>query len=310
MNPIPVAAQQPTAPLQSAAPATPSKAAKIKKIALQILKALGIALLGAAFGGLILASGGTAWAIGGIALGGAVALASFLGAKFFIKLKRKKAFPAFSHQTQPPVPATEFPHEKFKKALDKEISPLPAFQEWKSAHSTLSDKKIERYFWKRVQHNQSAGQAHALIETATAMPNKGGGKLLKNLSAKRVFFHQMIEIMSKDLGRDLEEELNGARNRVVDTGFKKGRLYRKLKDHVGMGTICLQGKKKNQTLFFEIKDTGGRFYDPTSRHAGFHDRFASKEEFLRLLDRHVSLALFGKKIFRAQFLSANVILYS
>ncbi|MFV0339319.1 MAG: hypothetical protein ACK5MA_01630 [Parachlamydiaceae bacterium] len=284
-----------------AAPA--EKNDKVKQIAIKVLKALGIILLGATFGALTLASAGTV-ALGiGIALGAVTALVTYLGTKAFIHEKRRQAFPAFSHRKHPPIEPEKFTHQKFEKGL-KMASELPAFDEWKNVHPDFSERKIKHYFWKKVRDRQEEGQAYALQDAASLQPGQKGGKLLKNISEKQVFYHQILEEIGKELNQDLHVEP------VTTLAFRPRKLYRRLQTYTGPGIIRLEGKKQDALIFFEVQPNGGIFYDPYSKEAGMHDKFAIKEEFLRTFDKHVQCALTGKRIFRKQYERAQVNTYS
>jgi hypothetical protein len=279
------------------------KTDRVKKIALEVLKTLGIVLLGATFGALTLASGGTIALGVGIALGAVTALVAYLGTIAFIHEKRRRAFPAFSHRKHPPLQPEKFTHEKYEKGL-KIASNLNAFKTWKSAHPSFSDRKIKRFFWKKVQDHQEEGQAFALMNMARAQTGQKGGKLLKNISEKQVFFHQIVEALGKEQNEDLHIQPDST------LPFRPKKLYRRLQGHTGSGIIRLESKKKSALIFFEIQNNGGIFYDPSSRQAGMHEKFESKEEFLRTLDKHIRCALTGKRVFRKQYESAQVNLYN
>lgn len=286
--------------IEPALPQNPTERAnKVKKIALEILKGLGIVILGAAFGALTLASGGTVWIIVGVSLGAGVALASYVGTKVFIKQKRNRGFPAFSHRTHTPLGADKFTYEKFEKALNKIKTEEDDYNELKNQHPDYSEKKLRRFLWQKVRHHYSEGVAMALMDSSAEKADRKGGKLLKNISFTNVFYHQIREVIGG-------EELIAP---TKDFALERRSLYRNLRNDVGMGTIRLEGKKHNETIFFEIRENGGVFYDGTSREAGMHDKYESKEQFLRSLDKHIRVALSGNKIFRKQFKSAHVNLY-
>lgn len=275
------------------------RASKVKKIALDVLKGLGVVILGAAFGALTLASGGTVWIIVGVSLGAGVALASYVGTKVFIQQKRARGFPAFSHRSHAPLAADKFTYEKFEKALNKIKLEKDDYDELKNQHPDFSEKKLRRFLWQKVRHHYSEGVALALMDSSQEKAGRKGGKLLKNISFTNVFYHQIREVIAG------EDQIATTK----DFPLERRSLYRNMRNDVGMGTIRLEGKKRNETIFFEIRENGGVFYDGTSREAGMHDKFESKEQFLRALDKHVRVALSGNKIFRKQFKSAHVNLY-
>lgn len=285
--------EAPIPPPQIARP--PEQTSRVKKIGIEVLKGLGIVLLGAALGALTLASGGTVWIIVGVSLGATAALVSFVGTKAFIHLKRKKGFPAFSHRTHEPLAADKFTYEKFEKALNK-VKSEPAYDTLKGQHPNYSDRRLRRFLWQKVRHHYSEGVALALKDSSEEKSDRKGGKILKNISYTGVFYHQIHEVID---GPKPAPRTFKLRNRTLD---------QRLQADLGNGVIRLEGKKRSASIFFEVRANGGVFYDGSSKQAGMHV-FTDKEEFLQKLDQHVRVALTGKKLFRKQYKSAQVNLY-
>lgn len=414
---------------------------RIKKIAIEVLKVLGITLLGGLMGGLTLASSGTVWLIAGVALGVGTALGSYGGGKAFIQIQKKRVFPANPFRKAEPIDAskyfTEKKEKKFDKVMEKTIQPSPEYAEWKKQKGNISDRKAKRIFRKAIRGSCSLGQAHGLAATITK-PNNG------KVDASHLFTKKILQVMSADLGAkgqglsdkilkipgfdhhahellDPKNYFTHKKNRKLDKVMKEtlkplpeyaawkkqkgnisdrkargifkkailaqcalGQAYalkpegtkknqpskefplgkfndevlilkeiqqvmakdlgdkgKALQDKVRqingnapqktvqfnkqnfpnqtdfikdlkkplMGTATFQRKDERHTIFFQVTDKGGKFYDGGHRLAGFHDEFGSREEFLKKFHGHIRAGMLGRKMLRKQYDSVEMDLF-
>lgn len=412
---------------------------RIRNIALDVLKVLGITLAGAVMGGLTLATAGTVWIVVGAALGAGTAIASYGLGRGFVHLQKNRAFPAHRFRKEKPIdPNSYFTQKKDKKldgVIEKNIQPLPEYAEWKKLRGNKNDRQAKRIFRKVLRSHNSLGQAHGLATTAAKKP------IPAKLDATELFTSHILNLMRADLGvqgQALDEPLNKIpahefhKDDPLDTdtyftprkekqfddviktrikplpeytawknlkGHKSDRqariIFRKailnqcalgqayatgaegakpaderslskfndealltkeilqimandlgekgqtLRDQIHeipgtvrkktilfkkdafpkrteffkdfqipvMGLATLTNGDLQHTIFFQMDDKGGRFYDGSHRLAGFHDQFPSQEEFLDLFYRHIRAGMLGKKILRPQYNAVEIELF-
>lgn len=296
---------------------------RIKKIAIEVLKVLGLTLLGGLMGGLTLASSGTVWIVVGAALGVGTALGSYGVGKGIVHLQKKHVFPAHAFKKSAPVdPSKYFNNEKekdFDRALDRIIKPLPEYAAWKKLRGNKSDRQARRIFRKAIRSQCSLGQSYALAESAGKKQPIDPKAPFDKAPADILFSKQILQVMAKDLGekgKDLHAKIHHMPTAPREKSLhfnkeafpSKEALLQEIKKPL-IGTATMIRGKQRYTLFFEVTEKGGRFYDGSHRLAGFHDGFGSQEEFLNLFYKHLRTGMLGKKILRKQYDSMEMELF-
>jgi hypothetical protein len=296
---------------------------RVKKVAIEALKVLGATLLGALAGGLTLASSGTIWIVVGAALGAGTALGSYGIGKTFVHLQKKRAFPAHSFQKKMPIdPSAYFTRKKeqtFVKTLDEVIKPLPEYAEWKKLKGNKSDRQAMRIFRKAIRQQCSQGQAYSMLAAAASKKPATDKHPFGRLDAKLLMKTQMLEIMSNDLG-DKGQRLKVKMLEIPSAAWEKSLHFEKKafpsraaflqdlkKPLIGTATF-LKGEQRH-SIFFEVTEKGGRLYDGGHKLAGFHNDFASQEQFLGCLYKHIRLGILGHKILRNQYQAVQIELF-
>lgn len=296
---------------------------RVKKIALEVLKVLGATLLGAVAGGLTLASSGTIWIVVGATLGAGTALGSYGMGKTFVHLQKKRAFPAHSFQKKAPIdPGGYFTRKKeliFAKTLEEVIKPLPEYAEWKQLKGNKTDRQAKRIFRKEIRQQCSQGQSYAMMTAAAAKKPTTDKHPFGRLEAAVLMKTQMMEIMANELGekgKNLKEKMLAIPLAERDKSLlfekktfpSRAAFIQDLKKPL-LGTATFLKGDKPHTIFFEVTEKGGRFYDGGHKLAGFHNGFASQEQFLTHLYRHIRLGILGHNILRTQYKAVEIELF-
>lgn len=280
-----------------------NKNERIEKIALEALKVLGLAVGGALLAGLTLASSGTIWLIAGAVMGAATAVGSYAAGKYFVHLQKKYAFPAHSICKQPPIPDDHYfsvkREKKFLEALKNKIQPLPEYAEWKKARGNISDSKARRLFWRAMHQERSAGEAYAMALNALSHTPGTDKEPFGHLHSETVFNRQMRSVLSADLKKDLDAR--GMSKKYNADQFPSLEDFSMQLNHPTVGTATFFRKNQKKTLFFQVTEKGGRFYDGSHRLAGFHVDTSTPSQFIGKLHMHLKAGLVGKKIFRTQY---------
>jgi hypothetical protein len=283
---------------------------KVKKIAIEILKALAVVLVGAALGALTLASSGMIWLIVGVAAGGLVGGVAYGALRTYLHKVKKNGYPALNFRTEAPKPLAYWSKKKQDKKLsnyfDKDLAKEPLFQEWKNLKNIKSNNSAKRHLRKRMRQNGvCAGEAIAL---ATERALSSVDQKMK-AKARDVFRIQIAECMRADFegkgksanaDKAFEERQQGLNNaQLAEVDLQN--LNQQIPQGEAYGIIRLEAAKKAHFLYFECIGTSGRFYDPASRHAGWHENFANRDELIESLQNHLKAGMQGKKIYRSQY---------
>lgn len=299
---------------------------KVKKIALEVLKTLGIALLAAGFCALSFASMGLAWLIGGTvagALTGGIAYAAIRGVYLTV---RKEGFPSYRFKTATPIDRETWlgdeQKKEFTELLQQEFKGKEWFETWKGLHAFRSGEATERYLWHQLQKSVQQGEAMAMLIAAKEHGKFKKGRFLQKVAAEEVFKYQLLSLIKNDFNRfadDTNADLVEHLLKTPGVGIHRGAAFeleighvdlfvKTLKEHVfeadmplraalspelaldhpyESALIYLHSKKKAPPLFVQIKPDM-RFYDSChKRFSGLHEGFTTQEEFAKALFHHL-----------------------
>jgi hypothetical protein len=198
---------RPANPLSNLNPLNAMKKAgsnsKVKKIALEVLKTLGIALLAAGLCAVSFASFGLAWLIGGTIAGGLLGGIAYIAIRSVYLTVRKEGFPSYRYKTAAPIDQETWlgddQKKDFRRLLGEEFGPKEWFKEWKRLHAFRSDKELERYLWLKIQKNARTGEAVAMLQAGKEHGKLKGERFLKKIEAEEVYRFQILTIIEKAL---------------------------------------------------------------------------------------------------------------
>lgn len=287
---------------------------KVKKVAFEILKALGLSLLAAGFGALVSTPFGVPMIIAGAVCGGLTGGIAYFAVSSLIHAIKVKGFPAHPFCKSPPIHLEEWlsdeNQKEFHQVIEKNLKQESWFQKWEELSHYRSKEKMQHALWCKIQKGVAKGEVRGLISAAHKHPTLSGVELLKKISAEELFYGQLLEIVAEDLAKweawkehaailtasaeilplQKKGDLILGTHEIQDeakfiTQFKS--FIHPVQDEPSFCSLRLQGKGKSHAIFLQFKPTF-RFYDSYSpKFGGMHEGFKTEEEGAKNLYAHL-----------------------
>lgn len=298
-----------------------STKSKIKTIAIETLKCLGLILAGLALGALIFAPGTNIIFIAGCVGGALAGGLAYFAAKCVIFAIKKFCYPAYRFRTAPAIPherwQSEQNEEYFGPVLRDSIMTEPWYAPWKALHKFSSDKKAHRYLWRCIhRRGTSFAESYALVETLPKKVTATSDELLMGLKAELVYKHQIYAIIRSELAKsknplavNIKEtadkslkvekidtlDLNDLKTESAINQPLKAKIQALKAAHPDKpvtAVVKFNDPRRQRTLF--IQCTGKqRFYDFRNAYTGFHEGFSDEETFMAYLSKHIKARKFS-----------------
>lgn len=179
---------------------------KVLNVALEVLKGLGVALAGAAFGVFVgLGYESLAPLAACAALGAIVGGTAYLTGKLVTTLIKKFAYPADSYLRIKALPHEDWLTDENRYVFNKSVKEFKSqawFTNWLKENKLGDNKDLsraKRFLWKKIQKDTSYGETHAILDKASLKNEISSQSLLRQVDERIVFKQQILESIRQEL---------------------------------------------------------------------------------------------------------------